>query len=50
MVLSGIRIGAWDYLQWKHVIPMTNSSGEIISTKFIQSQRRYNVHSITFRR
>jgi integrase len=33
MVSSGIRIGAWDYLQWKHVIPMTNSSGEIIAAK-----------------
>ena len=35
MVSSGIRIGAWDYLQWKHVIPMTNSSDEIIAAKFI---------------
>ncbi len=35
MVSSGIRIGSWDYLQWKHVIPMTNSSGEIIAAKLI---------------
>jgi hypothetical protein len=35
MASSGIRIGAWDYLQWKHVIPMTNSSGEIIAAKLI---------------
>jgi hypothetical protein len=35
MVSSGIRIGAWDYLQWKHVIPMTNTSGEIIAAKLI---------------
>lgn len=35
MVSSGIRIGAWDYLQWKHVIPITNSSGEIIAAKLI---------------
>jgi hypothetical protein len=35
MVSSGIRIGAWDYLQWKHVIPMTNSSGDIIAAKLI---------------
>jgi hypothetical protein len=35
MVSSGIRIGAWDYLQWKHVIPMTNSSNEIIAAKLI---------------
>jgi hypothetical protein len=35
MVSSGIRIGAWDYLQWKHVIPMTNNSDEIIAAKLI---------------
>jgi hypothetical protein len=35
MVSSGIKIGAWDYLQWKHVIPMTNTSGEIIAAKLI---------------
>jgi hypothetical protein len=35
MVSSGIRIGAWDYLRWKHIIPMTNSSGEIIAAKLI---------------
>ena len=35
MVSAGIRIGAWEYLRWKHVIPMTNSSGEIIAAKLI---------------
>ena len=25
MISSGIRIGAWDYLQWKHIVPITNS-------------------------
>ena len=24
MVSSGIRIGAWEFLQWKHVTPITN--------------------------
>ena len=24
MVSSGIRLGAWDYLKWKHVIPIFN--------------------------
>ena len=27
MASSGIRIGAWDYLQWKHVTPITNNVG-----------------------
>jgi hypothetical protein len=35
MVSSGIRIGAWDYLRWKHVIPALNDKGEIITAKLI---------------
>ena len=35
MASSGIRVGAWDYLQWKHVSPITNDSGEIIAAKLI---------------
>ncbi len=35
MVSSGIRIGAWDHLQWKHVSPITNDEGEIIAPKLI---------------
>jgi hypothetical protein len=30
---SGIRIGAWDSLQWKHVTPITNDNGEVIAAK-----------------
>ncbi len=30
MISSGIRIGAWDYLQWKHVTPITSPDGTII--------------------
>lgn len=33
MVSSGIRLGAWDYLQWKHVDPITNEDGNIIAAK-----------------
>jgi hypothetical protein len=33
MVSSGIRIGAWDYLKWKHVIPISNGKGEITAAK-----------------
>src|SRR5919198_3116028 len=37
MVSSGIRIGAWDYLKWKHVTPMFLERGndEIIAAKLI---------------
>jgi hypothetical protein len=35
MVSSGIRIGAWDYLQWKHITPLPNDKGEISAAKFV---------------
>jgi hypothetical protein len=35
MVSSDIRLGAWDYLKWKHVIPFTDDKGEIICAKLI---------------
>lgn len=30
MVSSGIRLGAWDYLKWKHVIPIVNHNEKTI--------------------
>lgn len=35
MISSGIRIGAWNYLKWKHIIPITNEKGEIIAAKMM---------------
>jgi hypothetical protein len=37
MCSSGIRIGAWDYLKWKHVIPIPNEKKpeKIIAAKLI---------------
>jgi len=35
MASSGIRIGAWDYLQWKHVTPIKNEKGKMIAAKII---------------
>jgi hypothetical protein len=35
MASSGIRVGAWDYLQWKHVTPITNGLGEVIAAKLL---------------
>jgi integrase len=34
MISSGIRVGSWDYLQWKHVIPIENN-GVIQAAKLI---------------
>ena len=33
MASSGIRIGAWNELQWKHVTPINNDNGEIGAAK-----------------
>jgi integrase len=35
MVSSGIRIGEWEYLRWKHVLPRTNDKGEIVGAKLL---------------
>jgi hypothetical protein len=36
MVSSGIRIGAWDYLKWKHVTPVfQKESNEVTAAKLI---------------
>ncbi len=34
MISSGIRIGAWDYLKWKHIIPF-EKDGKIVAAKII---------------
>lgn len=35
MASSGIRLGAWDYLLWKHITPITNQNGELSAAKII---------------
>jgi hypothetical protein len=35
MASSGIRLGAWDYLRWKHITPLTSETGEIIAAKIL---------------
>lgn len=37
MLSSGVRLGAWDYLKWKHVIPIMNEEKEsdIVAAKII---------------
>ena len=36
MVSSDIRIGAWDYLKWRHVTPIKDKrSGEVIAAKLL---------------
>lgn len=35
MISSGIRIGAWDTVQWKHITPFRSSNGEVIAAKLV---------------
>ena len=35
MLSSGIRLGAWDYLKWKHIIPNKDNNGTVLSAKII---------------
>jgi integrase len=34
MASSGIRVGAWDYLQWRHITPIERN-GQVIAAKII---------------
>ena len=31
MASSGIRLGAWDYLKWKHITPQYHENGELLA-------------------
>jgi hypothetical protein len=33
MLSSGMRVGAWDYLKWKHIIPIKNEEDKVIAAK-----------------
>ncbi|MDF0681668.1 MAG: hypothetical protein P0116_11970 [Candidatus Nitrosocosmicus sp.] len=35
MISSGIRVGAFDYLRWKHVIPLHDGKGNTVAAKLI---------------
>jgi site-specific recombinase XerC len=35
MISSGIRLGSFDFLKWKHIIPMYNEYGELGASKVI---------------
>lgn len=35
MASSGIRLGAWDFLQWKHVRPLFDEKGSLLAAKLI---------------
>jgi hypothetical protein len=30
---TGIKVGAWDYMKWKHTIPIKDENGELLAAK-----------------
>lgn len=35
MISSGIRVGAWEWLKWKHIIPLYDEEKRVIAAKII---------------
>jgi hypothetical protein len=34
-IASGIRLGAWDFLQWKNIVPIYDNNNEVLAAKII---------------
>jgi integrase len=34
-VSTGVRVGAGDYMKWKHITPLKNENGDIIAAKLL---------------
>jgi len=44
MVSSGVRVGSWDFLQWKHVVPIERN-GVVMAAKILIKNTKINNRS-----
>jgi hypothetical protein len=33
IISSGIRVGAFEFLRWKHIIPLNDNKGNVVAAK-----------------
>jgi len=49
MISSGIRIRSWDYLKWKHIIPLKDkSNNNVIAAKITVFDTKNNKEYFSF--
>ncbi len=49
MISSGIRLGAWDEMKWKHVTPIEDSEKNVIAAKLLaQTDEQYHYYFVCF--
>lgn len=42
MISSGIRVGSWDFLQWKHVVPIERDNNIVAAKLVIKNTKIHN--------
>lgn len=45
MISSGIRVGAWDYLKWKHIVPVKKEDKMLAAKVIVYAEERDQYYS-----
>jgi hypothetical protein len=46
MISSGIRIGSWEHLQWKHVVPVIRNNVFVAAKLIVKNTMKYGFITI----